>query len=418
VGAGSFDAVIVGARVAGSTLAALLARRGLNVLLIDKVDFPADTLSTHITYGDSYGIWEEIGAWPEIEAIGAERIRGIDWRRSEPAADIYGEFEAVNGHPYSLCLRRILLDDILVRAAREAGATFLPRTACVEVLRDQGRVTGVRYERRGLGGAARTGTAHADVVVGADGRFSLVAEIVGSAKYSVVPPIWFPFYCYAREVDSLDRPLLEIVESPEADCVLMLAPCDDGIWIVVIYAPQRLFDEFRRDHEGEFWRRLRADPRIGPRIERCVPITPIRGRGDFENFLRVPAGPGWALVGDAGQHKDAIYGQGIGDATRTARLLADHVEQAARGELPLDAALAEFASRRDDDLVPNYDWMIKGQPAGWEPGELEQFLAIVGTDRPQSQAFVNIFNHGVAASAYFGGPARAWFERTGGARVT
>ena len=167
--ADTYDVAVVGGRVGGATLAALLAQRGLSVLLLDKASFPSDTFSTHVIYGDSFGVWQEIGAWPAIEAVGAVRLTGIDWRRPEPSASIFGEFLPVNGHAYALCLRRLLLDDILVRNAEGTpGVTVATRTDVVEILRDDGRAVGVRYERRGEG--SQTGTARADLVVGADGR--------------------------------------------------------------------------------------------------------------------------------------------------------------------------------------------------------------------------------------------------------
>jgi 2-polyprenyl-6-methoxyphenol hydroxylase-like FAD-dependent oxidoreductase len=407
-----FDVVIVGARVGGATLAALLGLRGLKVLLVDQAEFPSDTLSTHITYGDSFGIWEEIGAWPAIERIGAERLSAIDWQQLPPNASIRGRFRPVNGHDYSLCLRRLVLDEILLDTARDtSGVTVSTRTKAREVLFEDGRAAGIRYERReGTGGPAR-GIAHADLVVGADGRFSFVAEAVGSPAYNVVAPIWFPFYAYVRDVEPLDPPVLEILDSEEAGGTAMFAPCDDGIWIAIIYTAQHRFEEFRRDHTRVFEERIQADPRVRDRLARAERITPVRGRGDIENFMRVAAGPGWALVGDAGQHKDPIYGQGIGDAVRTAALLAKYAVRGLGGEQDLDSALAEFHAYRDYDLLPNYDWMINGRPRGWTREEFAEYLGFLGHSEELSEKFVNVFNHGVPATELFGVEARdRWRE--------
>jgi 2-polyprenyl-6-methoxyphenol hydroxylase-like FAD-dependent oxidoreductase len=137
--------VIVGARVAGSTLAGLLGRKGLRVLLIDRAKFPSDTLSTHVIYGDSFGVWERMGAWPRIERIGAEPLAGIDWRRYPGTPDIRGMFMPVNGFPYGLCLRRILLDAALAETAADTdGVSLLTKTQVTELLWEDGRVCGVR----------------------------------------------------------------------------------------------------------------------------------------------------------------------------------------------------------------------------------------------------------------------------------
>jgi 2-polyprenyl-6-methoxyphenol hydroxylase-like FAD-dependent oxidoreductase len=410
--AGRYDVVIVGARVGGATLASLLGRRGLRVLLLDQAEFPSDTLSTHITYGDSFGIWEEIGAWPAIQRIGARGLVAIDWQQLEPGTSISGNFRPVNGHDYSLCLRRLVLDAILVETARETpGVTVSTRTKAVEVLRENGRAVGIRYERREGAGSLARGAAYADLVVGADGRFSLVAEAVGSRSYNVVPPIWFPFYAYMRDVEPLDPPVLEILDSEEGGGTLMFAPCDDGIWIAIIYTEQRRFEEFRRDHTRIFDERIKADPRVSGRLAGARRITPVRGRGDIENFMRVAAGRGWALVGDSGQHKDPIYGQGIGDATRTAALLAEYAARGLGGEQDFDSALAEFHAYRDYDLLPNYDWMIHGRPRGWSRQEFREYLRSLGQSEELSERFVNVFSHGVPATELFSLEARdRWRE--------
>jgi 2-polyprenyl-6-methoxyphenol hydroxylase-like FAD-dependent oxidoreductase len=407
-----FDVVIVGARVGGATLAALLGLRGLKVLLVDQAEFPSDTLSTHITYGDSYGVWEEIGAWPAISAIGAQQLPVIDWQQAPPNASVRGSFRPVNGHAYALCLRRLVLDAILVdTACATPGVTVSTKTKATEVLFENGRAAGIRYERREGGGRLARGVAHADLVVGADGRFSFVAEAVGSAAYNVVPPIWFPFYAYVRDVEPLDPPVLEIMDSEEAGGTAMFAPCDDGIWIAIIYTEQSRFDEYRHDHTRVFEERIRADPRVRDRLARAQRITPVRGRGDIENFMRVAAGPGWALVGDAGQHKDPIYGQGIGDAVRTAALLAGCAARGLGGEQDVDSALAEFHAYRDYDLLPNYDWMIHGRPRGWTREEFSEYLGRLGRSEELSDKFVNVFSHGVPATELFGIEARdRWRE--------
>src|SRR5207247_5693381 len=133
-------------------------------------------------------------------------------------------------------------------------------------------------------------------------------------------------------------------------------PCDEDSGRGVVYTAQAEYDTLRRDHVRLFEERMRADPRVAPQLVRAERIAPVRGRGDLVNFLRVPAGRGWALVGDAGQHKDPIFGQGIGDAVRSAKLLATHLRAGLGGDL--DGALAEYRAYRDQDLVPKYDLMI------------------------------------------------------------
>jgi flavin-dependent dehydrogenase len=74
-----YDAIIVGARCAGSPTAMLLARRGLKVLLVDKATFPSDTISTHILWPHGAEI---TGAIPLPDFMSSDNIARI-WQRRE-----------------------------------------------------------------------------------------------------------------------------------------------------------------------------------------------------------------------------------------------------------------------------------------------------------------------------------------------
>jgi 2-polyprenyl-6-methoxyphenol hydroxylase-like FAD-dependent oxidoreductase len=405
------DVVIVGARVAGSTLAALLGRAGLEVLLLDQARFPSDTLSTHLIFGDSFTVWEEAGAWPEIAAIGAVPMKWIEWDRLPPNSNLRVRIASVGGHDAARCLRRIKLDVALfANAARTPGVTAVEGAKATELVWTGERVCGVRY--RGDGGRGRLRSAHAAVVVGADGRLSFVGDSVRAPYYNVVPPQNFPFYTYYRGVEPVDPPAFPIWESVQAHGTVMLIPCDDGIWMGVVYAPQAEYDHFRRDHVRLFEERMRADPRVAPRLVRAERIAPVRGRGDLVNFLRVAAGRGWALLGDAGQHKDPIFGQGIGDAVRSAKLLATQLASGLGGDP--DAALAEYHAYRDQDLVPKYDLMINRRAAGVAPEDFAGLVRDAGLDPLLASRFVNIFTGGFRVHDVFNAAVvEAWKERLG-----
>jgi 2-polyprenyl-6-methoxyphenol hydroxylase-like FAD-dependent oxidoreductase len=407
----SYDVVVVGGRIGGSTLAALLGRLGVSVLLLDTARFPSDTLSTHLIFGDSFSVWEEAGAWPEITAIGAEPMAWIDWRRTPPLTHLRARVGSVGGHDYTLCLRRLLLDAVLWKnAAGTPGVTALEATRATGLVWDRDRVCGVRFRAeagRGVEDAVRC-----TVAVGADGRFSFVAEAVGAPAYNVVAPKNFPFYTYYRYVEPIDPPAFEIWESAEAHGTVMLVPCDDRIWMGVIYAPQGEFERFKRDHLRLFEEAMSADPRVRPRLARAERIAPVRGRGDMVNFMRVPAGRGWALVGDAGQHKDPIFGQGIGDAARSARLLATKLVDGLGADL--DAALAEYHAYRDEDLLPKYDFMINGRASGVSPEEFDALSRDAGLDPELAFRYLNIFSGAAKVHDVFNASVVArWNEGSG-----
>jgi 2-polyprenyl-6-methoxyphenol hydroxylase-like FAD-dependent oxidoreductase len=400
----TFDVVIVGGRVAGATLASLLGAGGLRVLLLERATFPADTLSTHVIYGDSFGIWERIGAWEAIERIGSEKLWGISWIR-DGKPDIRGRFWPVRGHDYSLCIRRLLLDDVLfTNAADTPGVTAIQGARVTELLHDGQRVSGVRFETHDEAGGAEQFSASARLVAGCDGRRSLVARTVGAPQYVTESPINFAFYTYVEGVDPGPErePMFEIWESDHIGGTPMLAQCEAGIWMAIVYLPQEGFDAFRARKDDNFWKAMDSDPRIGPRLRSGRQVTPIRGAGDFVNFIREPVGDGWVLVGDAGQHKDPIFGQGIGDAVRSAEALADCLLAAESAGSDWSSALARFRILRDLDLVPNFQWMIQGKPAELTEGDFGSIMDGLGEDPQQAERFINLFSHAVSGPEFFG----------------
>ena len=71
--------------------------------------------------------------------------------------------------------------------------------------------------------------------------------------------------------------------------------------------------------------------RSAERVRAGRVASPVRGVVDLPNHVREAHGPGWALVGDAGYHRDPITGHGITDAFRDAELLADALDAGTRG---------------------------------------------------------------------------------------
>src|SRR5712692_4728951 len=74
----------------------------------------------------------------------------------------------------------------------------------------------------------------------------------------------------------------------------------------------------------------------------------------MRNFVRKPSGPGWALVGDAGSHKDPMLALGICHALQDAELLADSASEGLAGPRGLDDALTTYEVRRNAATLPDY----------------------------------------------------------------
>jgi flavin-dependent dehydrogenase len=352
-----YDVIMVGARVAGSSAAMLLARRGVRVLVLDRATFPSDTLSTHQVQVPAVGRLAKWGVLQPLLDAGTPQTRTIRFQQGDTV--IHGHMPTVDGIDAMISPRRTLLDAVLVDAARTAGAEVREDFTVAELLVEGGRVAGVRG--RVKGGA--TVTERAPLVVGADGRRSMVARTVGAPEYRCRPAQTVAYYTYWAGVPVNGG---EIYGWPRR--AVGLWPTDDGLVMSYLAWPVAEFAEFRRDVEGNVLATLDAAG-VGERFRAGRRVERFRGSPDLPGYFRRPYGDGWALLGDAGLAMDPITGQGISDAFRDAELLADAVVDGGVGK--------PYQKSRDRAVRPMYDFTARLaalNPPG--PGERDLFAAL------------------------------------------
>jgi flavin-dependent dehydrogenase len=355
-----YDAIVVGARCAGSPTAMLLARQGAKVLLVDRATFPSDTMRAHFLRGPAIAALARWGLLERVIATGCPPMDHIisdfgDGPLAVPAP-ITERVEAVYGP------RRYLLDTLLVEAAAEAGAEVRQAFTVDALLWEDGQVVGIRGHARGGAPVAE----RARLVIGADGMHSLVAKAVAAPAYDAGPPLAASYYSYFAGI-SLDNLLVGHI----APCCAIAMPTNDDLTLVYVAAPIGTLPEFRADIEATFARTLAGVPwladavRAGRRVERW------RGTGDLPNYFRRPYGPGWALVGDAGYHQDPITARGISNAFQSAQFLAEAIGASFSGRQPLAEAMAGYERRRNEAARPVYDEAL--QWAGFRPFPAELY---------------------------------------------
>ena len=115
-----YDAIVVGARCAGATVAILLARAGRRVLLVDRDEFPSDTVSTHQLFPDSLHLLDELGVGRRLRET--HRLRPVEYSWRVLGHAVAGGFTPVGGHDRTSSIRRVTLDAAMVQTATDAGA--------------------------------------------------------------------------------------------------------------------------------------------------------------------------------------------------------------------------------------------------------------------------------------------------------
>lgn len=344
-----YDVLIVGARVAGASLALLLGERGYRVLLVDRDHFPSDTLSTHFLSPFAVEPLRRLGVLEDVEAAGFRKIhRTRTW-----IEDCLFEGPAGPQGAYALAPRRSVLDTILIRHAQNRGGVeFWDHTTVEGLLTEED--ASVR------GAAIRTADGmrreiRARVVVGADGRYSKIAEWVNAETYAETSAMRPAYYGYFRGVLPLAESAAEFhfvrnqigflfPMRPDEDCLaLELQPGD--------------FETFRADPLTTFLERFRALPGMATRMAGAVLEGKLQGTRGIANYFRKPYGPGWVLTGDAAYLKDPSTGYGIRDALIQNLHLAATLDVIFRGA-DWEASLSEFQRNRDDMMLPLYQETI------------------------------------------------------------
>lgn len=375
INATGYDVIVVGARVCGAATAMLLARAGLRVLAVDQARLPSDAVSSHQIQVPGAVLLRRWGLLGDLLAAGTPAASRISFDLD--GVEVSGSFPALDGVAAVYSPRRYLLDDVLVRAARAAGAEVRDRCKVEELIWSGGRVAGVRCRA----GAGRPVTERARLVIGADGKHSAVAAGAGAGRYRDLGPVTFASYGYwagtglGGGARVITRPGLAVA----------VFPTNDDLMVVFQAHPRGAFGAFRADPPAGFLAAADQCGDLGQRLREGRQAERLRIAPDLPHALTAASGPGWALAGDAGAVLDPITARSIThalqDADRTAAAVLDGLD----GSAGLDLTLAAAWRQRDRELRPVLDGTarlarLRGLTAA------ERAVLAATADRPEAAA--------------------------------
>jgi len=254
--ASRYDAIVVGARCAGSPTAMLLARKGHRVLLVDRDAFPSDIFRAHVIRMPGVQALARWGLYEAVLATGCAPFSTYTFDFDD--FPLTGCPPFPDGSPREVAPRRKILDAILVNAAVEAGAELREQVAIDDLLWEDGRVVGVRGRSGGQAFEAR-----ASLVVGADGQHSLVARKTGAAIRHSTLPLTFGYYTYWADVPATG---LEVIQRMDAGRVIIVFPTNDNLTCVAVQGRSDDFPAFRADLEGEYLRAVNLADDVAARV--------------------------------------------------------------------------------------------------------------------------------------------------------
>jgi len=353
-----YDAIVVGGRVAGATVAALLGDRGLRILLVERVRFPSATISTHFFRGAGLvAVLDRLDVLERVLSLGCPPFRR-EWSHGfgTPGPDETPPQEPGDAG-FGLSVRRAPLDQLLLeRAAR--GVDVAQPCVARGLVWDGDRVAGAHLSGDGWAGEARS-----RIVIGADGRHSFVARAVGARAQHEAEAQRTLYYRYVTGWVGPDgRPSDAAEFSLNGNEMGYVFPSDGGVTLLGVSAPRAAFSRFRADPSAELDHRLASHPGLASRLEQVVPVGRPAGGPPERAWMRVAAGPGWALVGDAGAHQDPWTGEGMDNAAVCAVHAAEAIGDWLCGKAGEQESLDRYRMLRDERVRPRFEECISLAP--------------------------------------------------------
>jgi 2-polyprenyl-6-methoxyphenol hydroxylase-like FAD-dependent oxidoreductase len=385
-----YDAIVIGARCAGAPTAMLLARAGYEVLLVDRAAFPSDTLSTHFVHAPGVAALERWGLREALAGSGCPPVRTYSFDFGP--FTIQGTPRPSDGIDEAYCPRRTILDALLVQAAADAGAEVRERFTVSEIVVEDSTVVGIRG---GSGGA--TVTERARVVIGADGRNSLLARAVVPDQYDERPAASSAFYSYWSGVGSSG---FEVYIGERYGMAAF--PTHDDLTLIILGLPEEDFAVARHDADRAFLTAFESTPALAVRARSGRREDRFHAATDLVGYFRKPYGPGWALVGDAGYHLHPVTAQGITDAFLDAERLTGALDASFAGRRAHDDAMRAYQDERDRAVAAMYamtfDFSRLDEPP---PPETQQLLAAVARSPEAMDDFVSVQAGTMPIPAFF-----------------
>lgn len=335
-----YDAIVVGAGPAGSAFAIRLAERGRSVLLLDKASLPRAKVCGEYLSPETARLLDRLGALEAVEAR-ARPVRGM--RIAAPdGTEILGEYPQGGRYrgfrDHALAIPRLDLDRILLERARAYPIEIREGFRVTDLVVRGDRVTGVE----GLGRDGQTETFAGRLVVGADGRHSVVAQRLGLVRPH--PRLHrMALVAHLRGVERFDGHG-EIYLAPPLYAILN--PLKDGRTNMSLVGPLEEFAAPKREVDARFARGVARIPALASRLAGAHPAGPIRALGPLAYRVARPRHGGVLLVGDAAGFYDPFTGEGIFTALRSAELAAEVALAALEAGDSTRAALAAYEARR------------------------------------------------------------------------
>jgi menaquinone-9 beta-reductase len=331
------DVIVVGAGPAGAATAILLAERGHAVTLLDKAAFPRPKICGEYLSPEAARVLDRLGVLKAVDAAGAQPLHGM--RITAPDGTVLDGTYPTGGRwrgyrDHALALPREVFDRLLVERARALPIDVRERQRVTGLLREGDRVVGVQAEDED---GARVDVA-ARLVVGADGRASVVARALGLVRPHRLRRL--ALIQYVSGVDGFGDRGEIFVDPPDYSILNPVAP---GLVNLSLVVPLTHATPFRGRLEAFLGARIKQLRHLRARVAGMRAEGPLRVMGPLAYRVAEPRVGGVLLAGDAAGFYDPFTGEGLFTALRSAELLAEVAHPALTRDDLSPGALAPYA---------------------------------------------------------------------------
>lgn len=403
-----YTVIIIGGRIAGASLAMRLNQQNLKVLLIDRATFPSwpSVPSSPLVHPGTMRLLDELG-------LSEEEYTHPDGKATHFIMDMMGKYQAVMplellqlDRNYVFGIDRNKFDTVLWQRAKSLpNVTALEGFAMTDVIKDAaGRVTGIA----GKAGKQAEQTFTAELVVGADGRFSPAAHKFGAKPFAELND--YPSASYHMEWEGVAN------YSDKYAQPLMVYQLGDGYSLLCIPIDRKyIIGNYMRTEETEkvgkmeehYRKTIQSVPRLREMLKNARPITDIVGVRRIENGYRQAYGDGWALVGDAFHYESPLDGQGIYNALLATKFLAEAVQQWRSGRPCLEVGKEyqqRFYDSSHDMLKQTVNRVKQELYTSPPPFVVNTLLRWMLTDPGYQQQFLRYLSRAIDPNTFSFGP--------------
>jgi 2-polyprenyl-6-methoxyphenol hydroxylase-like FAD-dependent oxidoreductase len=236
------------------------------------------------------------------------------------------------------------------------------------------------------------------VVIGADGRHSLLAKTVGAEEYNERRSHLAMYYAYWS---GLAAEGFETTIRADHRRGWAAIPTHDDLTVLPFGWPVEEFHDNRKDIEGNFMAAVEHAPEFAERVREARRESKFIGSAELPGYFRKPFGPGWVLVGDAGYHKNPITAMGINDAFRDAELVVGALDDAFSGRRSFEDGMGSYQRTRDEEAMPVYEFTDEFAQMRPPPPEMQQLFGAMHGNQEAMDAFVSVQANTMPAPEFF-----------------